>query len=309
MISRLTGSSNIAFSRRLSRPDGEVVARQLEDIYRVHAVKSGGEAMAHIKAGPNGRRGVYETVVTVVTGGGAGIGAALCRSLAAPGQAILVHTRANRRNAEAVAGEVETAGGKALVSVHDFREPERAALVIEEARAAFGRVDRIVHLAADPDRRPIGVLDAEGLDAALAASPRAFFHLITAALPLLRTSPAGRVVTVSSFMAHAFRLGDEFLFPATSSAKAALVGLTKSLAMQLAAERITVNAVVPGFIQKDPGSHSVLDEAAKARVLGVVPMRRYGSSAEVAAAIRFLLSDEAGYITGQTIHVDGGIAV
>ena len=247
-------------------------------------------------------------VVTVVTGGGSGIGAALCRMLAAPGQAILVHTGSNRGNAERVAAEVEATGAKALVSVQDFRQPQRAAEVIEAAQAAFGRVDRLVHLAATADRRPFGVLDAAGYETGL-AGPRAFFHLITAALPLLLASPAGRVVSVGSFLAHEYRLGEDFLFPATSSAKAALVGLTKSLAMQLAASGITVNCVVPGFIQKDPGQHAALDDAARARVRELVPMRRFGRPEEVAAAIRFLLSDEAGYITGQTLHVDGGIVV
>ncbi|GAC1346339.1 MAG: SDR family oxidoreductase [Acetobacteraceae bacterium] len=247
--------------------------------------------------------------VTVVTGGGSGIGAALCRMLAAPGQAIVVHTGTKRGNAEAVAAEVAAAGALSLVSVHDFHEPERAGAVIAEAEARFGRVDRVVHLAAFADRRPIGALDAAGYETALAASPRAFFHLMTAALPALQRSPAGRVVSVGSFMAHAYRLGDDFLFPATSSAKAALVGLTKSLAMQLAASGVTVNCVVPGFIQKDPGQHTALDDAARARVAGLVPMRRFGQPGEVAAAIRFLLSAEAGYITGQTIHVDGGIVV
>jgi len=250
-----------------------------------------------------------ERAVTVVTGAGSGIGAALCRMLAGPGEAILVHTGSRRANAEAVTRDVEAAGGAALVVVEDFRAPERADAVIEAARAAWGRIDRVVHLAAFADRRPLGVLDAAGLDQALAASPRAFFHLITAALPLLRAAPCARVVTVGSFMAHAYRLGEGFLFPATSSAKAALVGLTKSLAMQLAAEGITVNCVVPGFIQKDPTQHTALDDAARARVTNLVPMRRFGQPLEVAAAIRFLLSAEAGYITGQTIHVDGGIAV
>ncbi len=246
--------------------------------------------------------------VTVVTGGGSGIGAALCRMLAGPGQAILVHTGSNRGNAERVAADVVAAGARAVVSVHDFSEPRRGAAVIEEALAAFGRVDRVVHLAGTADRRPFGVLDEAGYERGL-AGPRAFFHLVTAALPLLRASPAGRVVSAGSFLAHEYRLGEEFLFPATSSAKAALVGLSKSLAMQLAAAGVTVNCVVPGFIQKDPGRHAALDEAARARVRELVPMHRFGRPEEVAAAIRFLLSDEAGYITGQTLHVDGGIVV
>ena len=247
--------------------------------------------------------------VTIVTGAGSGIGAALCRMLAAPGQAIVVHTGSNRANAEAVAAEVEAAGATALVSVHDFREPERAALVVAEAKEAFGRVDRLVHVAGMADRRPFGTLDAAGYEAALSAIPRAFFHLVTAALPLLRAAPSARVVSVGSFVAHARRLGDDLRFPATASAKAALVSLTKSLAAQLAADRIPVNCVVPGFVRKDPGRHAALDDAARNRALAVIPMGRFAEQREIAAAIRFLLSDDAAYITGQTLMVDGGVTL
>lgn len=245
--------------------------------------------------------------VTVVTGGGSGIGAALCRMIAAPGEAVLVHTGSNRANAEKVAADVRAAGAEAAVAVHDFAAPERGATLIGEAEQLFGRVDRLVHLAAYADRRPFGQLDAAGYEASLSANARAFFHLVTAALPLLEVAPKGRVVSVGSFLAHTYRFGEEFLFPATSSAKAALVGLTKSLAMQLAPRGITVNCVVPGFTRKAAGQHTALDAAARARAEGLIPMRRFGEPAEVAAAIRFLLSDEAGYITGQTLHVDGGV--
>ena len=247
--------------------------------------------------------------VTLVTGGGSGIGAALCRRLAGPGARLLVHTGSQREKAEALAVELRAAGAEVLVAVASFDDPARAAGLVADATAAWGRLDRVVHLAGFADRRPIGALDGAGLERSMGANVTAFFHLVTAALPWLRGSAAGRIVGAGSFLGHRVRFGPDMLFPATSASKAALVGLVRSLAMQLAPEGITVNAIVPGFIAKDPGQHAALDDAGRARVAGLVPMGRFGQAAEVAAAIAFLLGPDASYITGQALHVDGGLTL
>lgn len=259
--------------------------------------------------GRSGHSGVMDDCVTVVTGGGSGIGAALCRRLAMPGARLLVHTGSRQEKAEALAGELRASGAEVVVAVAKFDDPARAAGLVRQAEAQWGRVDRVVHLAGFADRRPIGVLDAAGFEASMAANTGAFFHLVTAALPLLRRSGAGRVVAVGSFLGHRARFGPDMLFPATAASKAALVGLVRSLAAQLAPGGVTVNAVVPGFIAKDAGQHAALDDAGRARVAGLVPMGRFGQQDEVAGAIAFLLGPDAAYITGTALHVDGGLTL
>ena len=249
------------------------------------------------------------SVVTVVTGGGSGIGAALCRRVAGPGARLVLHTGSQRERAEAVAARLRENGAEVEVVVASFDDPARAGSVVEAAVTRWGRVDRIVHAAGFADRRKFGEIDGVGFERSLSANAGAFFHLATAALPNLKQSPAPRVVAVSSFLAHSLRLGPDMLFPASTASKAALEGLVRSLAMQLATERIPVNCVVPGFIAKERGTPSALDDAARARVETLVPFGRYGQPDEVAAAIEYLLGPGGAYITGQMLHVDGGLTL
>jgi NAD(P)-dependent dehydrogenase (short-subunit alcohol dehydrogenase family) len=244
----------------------------------------------------------------LVTGASSGVGAATCRTLARPGVAILVHARRNRAGAEATVQAVRAAGGTAEAAFGDLADPAVAAALVQSAVATFGALDALVANAGFADRTPIADLDDAAMARSVDAIQTGFFRLARAALPHLKQGRDARVVAVSSFVAHAFRTGLTS-FPASAAAKAGLEALVRALALELASSGVTVNAVVPGFIRKDPGTHVALAPAAAAQVDRHIPLGRMGLPEEVAAAIAFLLSKEAGYITGQALHVNGGLVM
>jgi NAD(P)-dependent dehydrogenase (short-subunit alcohol dehydrogenase family) len=244
------------------------------------------------------------TRIVLVTGAASGIGAACCRRLAAPGTAILVHTRKNAEGAERVAAAVRDAGGEAEVVLGDMADPALPPALVARAVERFGGLDVVIAAAGFADKTPF----AEASDAVFAKSLDAvlwgFLRLARAALPALREQ--GRVVAISSFVAHVFRT-DVPTFPASAAAKAGVEALVRALAVEAAAKSITVNAVSPGYIRKDPGAHASLSPAQWEAVTAKVPLRRLGTPEEVAAMAAFLASPEAGYVTGQVVHVNGGL--
>lgn len=244
----------------------------------------------------------------IITGSGSGIGASLAHMLAQPGTGLLIHARDNTEGCARVAAAAEAQGAKAIVRTGDLSEPGLAAKLVDDAMAAFGRLDVLVANAGFPFRGQItSQLTRSDLDYCYAAMPGAFFDMAQAALPSLAASEAGRIVAVSAHAAHMFR-GNYPTYPASAAAKSAMETLVRGLAVELGPQGVTVNAVVPGLISKDGDRDPFLEAGEKAAMVAHVPMRRFGSSQEVAAVIAFLVSPAASYITGQLIHVDGGIA-
>src|SRR6185312_15704741 len=188
-------------------------------------------------------RGIMERPRSVlVTGAASGIGAAVCRQLAAPGVAVLLHTRRNRDGVEALA---------------DLTDPATADALIADAAARFGGLDVLVSNAGFADRIPFAALTDAAMTASVEAIQGAFFRLARAALPHLREGRSPRIVAVSSFVAHSFRT-DVPVFAASAAAKAGLEALVRALAIEAGPSGVTVNCVVPGFIRKDQGAHRAI---------------------------------------------------
>lgn len=258
-----------------------------------------------------GARAVTEPVCVLLTGASSGIGAATCRRLARPGHAIVAHarggTKGEKRPAlDALVAELRDAGAEAEAVFGDLAEGGAGALV-DAAVARFGRLDQIVSNAGFALAKPIGEVSRAEFDRSVETMTAALFDLLDAGLPHLTTSPCGRVVAVSSFAAHDFPAGR--LFPATAAAKGGLEALARAFAAQVARSGVTVNCVAPGFTRKEAGGHSALTDEAWRAAAELTPSGRIAEPDDIAAVIAFLLSDDARHITGQTIHVDGGLSL
>ena len=244
---------------------------------------------------------------TLITGAASGIGAACVRAMAAPGTAFLVHTRRNQAGAEAVAAQAREAGAHAVVTLADMADPSAPAALVQAAQDAFGGLDVVVANAGFADRTPMLEQDEAGFGRSFDTILWAFLRLARVAAPLVAAADHGRIIAVSSFVAHVFRTG-VVGFPATAAAKAGVEALSRSLALELAPSGATVNCVAPGFTRKDATGHSAFTAEQWQQVVANIPLGRLGTPEDVAAAVAFLASPAAGYITGQVLHVNGGLA-
>jgi 3-oxoacyl-[acyl-carrier protein] reductase len=239
----------------------------------------------------------------LVTGGSRGIGRSIALRLARQGADVAFSYKGNAEAAKATAAEIESIGTKAVAIQGDVRDPESAEAVVKSALEAFGKVDILVNNAGITRDDLIMRMSEESWRDVLETNLFGAFWMTKAVTRPMLKARAGRIVNITSVSGQAGQMGQANY----SSAKAGLIGLTKATARELASRGITVNAVAPGFVLTELTKD--LPEALQAEITSRTPLGRFGTTEEVADAVAFLASDEAGYITGQVLAVDGGLVM
>ena len=243
------------------------------------------------------------TRVAVVTGGSRGIGRAICTALAEKGCCVVVNCQHGVQAAEETATLCREKGAQALVVQADVSTPEGCEALFGEVQKAFGRVDILVNNAGVTRDNLIMRLTEEDYDKVLNTNLKGAFLCCKAASRLMMRQRYGRIVNLSSVVGLRGNAGQT----AYAASKAGVIGLTKSLAKELASRGVTANAVAPGYIATD--MTAALPEAARADMVQQIPAARPGQPEEVARAVAFLADEQSSYITGQVLCVDGGMAM
>ena len=238
--------------------------------------------------------------VALVTGGARNIGRAIACALAEGGAAVMVNARTSREEAQATVAMIRAAGGRAAMHFADITDAGAVADMVGVAVEQFGRLDFLVNNAAIRAETPFEEMRFDEWRRVLATVLDGAFICTQACLPHLARGGAGAVVNIGGMTAHQGARGRAHVV----TAKAGLVGLTRALAHDLAAQNITVNCVVPGTIETQRGLPGAPPRPAHRQALPALGRR--GEPAEVAAAVRFLCGPGARYITGQSVHVNGG---
>ena len=239
----------------------------------------------------------------LVTGSSRGLGRAMALRLGADGFKVAVHYVNSEAPAKEVADRITEAGGQAEVFQADVADAEACAGLVKEVTKALGSLDVLVNNAGiTRDTLALRMKQADW-DDVLNTNLSSAFHLSKAALRGMVRAENGRIINISSVVGLLGNVGQANYV----AAKAGLIGLTRALALEYSGRGITVNAVAPGFIESDMTAE--LNEDLRADYLARIPSRRFGTAEEVAAAVAFLAGDQAAYITGQTISVDGGMAM
>ena len=238
--------------------------------------------------------------VALVTGGARNIGRAIARALAAGGAAVMVNAKTSRAEAEKTVGMIESAGGKAALHIADVTDPQAVASLVETTTKRFGRLDFLINNAAVRFETPFAEIKLEEWRRVLSIVLDGAFLCTQASLPHLIRAGGGAVVNIGGQTGHKGATDRAHVI----AAKAGLAGLTKALALDLAPHHITVNCVVPGTIESVRGLPGVPERPDHRRL--VPPLGRRGEPEEIAAMVRMLCGPDARYITGQSIHVNGG---
>jgi 3-oxoacyl-[acyl-carrier protein] reductase len=237
--------------------------------------------------------------VAIVTGASRGIGRAIARRLAAQGAHVVAAARGD--NARPVAEEITAEGGRADAVALDVTDAGAAGAMVAATLERLGRIDILVNNAGITRDQLMLRMKREDWDAVLATNLTGAFALTQAVLKPMVRQRGGRIVCISSVVGQSGNAGQANY----AASKAGLIGFAKAVALEVASRNVTVNVVAPGMIETD--MTQAIAEKAKESLLGRIPLGRLGTADEVAAAVAFLASDEAAYITGQVLAVNGGM--
>lgn len=239
----------------------------------------------------------------LVTGASRGIGRAIALALAKKGYVVAVNYGGSQAAAESVKAEIEAAGGRAIVIQGDVSKAEDVDKVFAEIKKEFGRLDVLVNNAGITRDSLMLRLKEENWDAVIDTDLKSGFLTMKAAAPIMMKQKKGAIVNIASVVGIMGNIGQINY----SAAKAGVIGMTKTAARELAARGVRVNAVAPGFIATS--MTDVIPEKIKEGMIHSIPLGRMGQAEDVANAVCFLASDEASYITGQVLKVDGGMVM
>lgn len=239
----------------------------------------------------------------VITGASRGIGKCIATKFAKEGANVVINYRNNEEEALKVKQELEDLGSQVLVVKADVSELEQAEKLIKEAKKEFGRVDILVNNAGITKDNLIIRMKEEDFDSVIKTNLKGAFNCLKEVTPIMLKQKYGKIVNMSSVVGVVGNPGQVNY----CASKAGLIGMTKSLAKEIGSRNITVNAIAPGFIDTD--MTKILSDDQKKKILSQIPLNKFGNVEDIANVALFLASENSNYITGQVIHVDGGMAM
>lgn len=246
---------------------------------------------------------MLEGKVALVTGASRGIGRSIAIELAKQGADVAVNYSGSKEKAEAVVKEIEQLGRKAIAIQADVANADSVAGMVKEVIGQFGSLDILINNAGITRDNLIMRMKEEDWDAVIDTNLKGVFNCSKAVTRQMMKQRFGRIVNITSVVGVLGNAGQANYV----AAKAGVIGLTKTLARELANRNITVNAVAPGFIETD--MTETLTDEIKSEMLRQIPLAKLGQPEQIASVVRFLVSEDSSYMTGQTLHVDGGMVM